>query len=123
MKLLQAEVDDTKIFKPMTVDLRSYRFYFGDEDLDEPIYNALAPRVGDINLDGYPDILLRTQNPSTNKVATHLLLNVPVNQENEIIVSNVTRGFELQNEVMEGESSQIILRSNQFCSSSSFLLT
>ena len=103
MKLLQAEVDDTKIFKPMTVDLRSYRFYFGDEDLDEPIYNALAPRVGDINLDGYPDILLRTQNPSTNKVATHLLLNVPVNQENEIIVSNVTRGFELQNEVMEGE--------------------
>lgn len=101
-KLMQAEVDDTKIFKPMTVDLRSYRFYFGDEDLDEPIYNALAPRVGDINLDGYPDILLRTQNPSTNKVATHLLLNVPVNQENEIIVSNVTRGFELQNEVMEG---------------------
>ena len=107
--MLQAEVDDTKIFKPMTVDLRSYRFYFGDEDLDEPIYNALAPRVGDINLDGYPDILLRTQNPSTNKVATHLLLNVPVNQENEIIVSpNVTRGFELQNEVMEGEFTILI---------------
>ena len=30
----------------MTVDMRIYRFYFGEEDSDETIYNALAPRVG-----------------------------------------------------------------------------
>ena len=37
------------------------------------------------------------------KVETHLLLNVPVNQEDEIPVSNLERGFTLQNEVMQGE--------------------
>ena len=37
------------------------------------------------------------------KVETHLLLNVPVNKEDEIIVSNLERGFTLQNEVMQGK--------------------
>ena len=38
------------------------------------------------------------------KVETHLLLNVPVNKEDEIIVSNLERGFTLQNEVMQGKN-------------------
>ena len=57
----------------MTVDLRAYRFYFHDSEKGsnvekEAIYDALAPRVGDINLDGYPDILLRMQSPGSLKV-------------------------------------------------------
>ena len=60
------------------------------------MFGALTPRVGDINLDGYPDLLLRFFNPSTLKTETHLLLNVAVDQEDEIIVSNITRGFVLQ---------------------------
>ena len=45
-KWFQAKIDDTNVFQPMTVDMRIYRFYFGEEDSDETIYNALAPRVG-----------------------------------------------------------------------------
>jgi len=100
------KADDTFNFTAMTVDLRAYRFYFHDSEKGsnvekEAIYDALAPRVGDINLDGYPDILLRMQSPGSLKVETHLLLNVPVNKEDEIIVSNLERGFTLQNEVMQ----------------------
>merc|ERR1712223_996760 len=41
------------------------------------------------------------QSPGSLKEETHLLLNVPVNKEDEIIVSNLERGFTLQNEVMQ----------------------
>ena len=61
------------------------------EDEENPIYEALAPRVGDINLDGYPDILLRMHNPVSLKHESHLLLNVPVNQENVPDVSGLQR--------------------------------
>ena len=90
--------NDETIFKPMTIDIKNLRFSF----TEDPIYDALAPRVGDINLDGYPDLLLRMTNPTSLKMETHLLLNVPVIQEDEIIVSNLSRGFKLQNEVMDG---------------------
>ena len=67
------QADDTFNFTAMTVDLRAYRFYFHDSEKGsnvekEAIYDALAPRVGDINLDGYPDILLRMQSPGSLKV-------------------------------------------------------
>ena len=57
----------------------------------------MAPRVGDIDLDGYPDLLLRMENPSTNRMESHLLLIVPTKNEDEIIVNmNLTRGFVLR---------------------------
>ena len=92
----------------MTVDLRNLRFGFTIEDEENPIYEALAPRVGDINLDGYPDILLRMHNPVSLKHESHLLLNVPVNQENVPDVSGLQRGFTLQEEVMHGLSNTVM---------------
>lgn len=96
---------DEAIFKLMTADLRNFRFSWLDDD---PLFSALAPRVGDINLDGYPDLLLRMLNPVSLKIETHLLLNVPADGEDEIIVSKVARGFVLQDQVMQGLSNTIM---------------
>lgn len=93
------------IFKLMTVDLRNFRFSWLEND---PLFSPLAPRVGDINLDGYPDLLLRMLNPVSLKIETHLLLNVPVDGEDEIIVSKISRGFVLQDQVMRGLSNTIM---------------
>jgi integrin alpha FG-GAP repeat containing protein 1 len=97
-KLWFANKDDDNVFTPMTIDLRTWRFHF----LEDPIYSALAPRIGDINLDGYPDLLVRMKNPSTSTYQTHLLLNVVVDAGDEIIISNLKRGFLLQDKIMEG---------------------
>ena len=94
----ESEESTNSVFKQMTVDLRVQRFDFDDD----PLYGALYPRVGDINLDGYPDLLLRMQNPIDLRKQTHLLLNYAVDQEHEIIKSNLKRGFQLQDEIMNG---------------------
>ena len=98
--LWNAKEDATDIFHQLTIDLRSLRFKFIPDD---PIYGALAPRVGDIDLDGYPDLLLRMQNPNTDRMESHLLLNVPTKNEDEIIVNmNLTRGFVLRDLFLSG---------------------
>ena len=104
--LWNAKEDATDIFHQLTIDLRSLRFKFIPDD---PIYGALAPRVGDIDLDGYPDLLLRMENPSTNRMESHLLLNVPTKNEDEIIVNmNLTRGFVLRDLFLSGISDTIM---------------
>ena len=62
---------------------------------DSDFYPGMSPRMGDINLDGYPDLLLRVKNRRTGRRQTHLLLNIeaadsPANQ----------RGFAIQPQVM-----------------------
>ena len=90
-------------FKEMTIDLRTHRFDFENEESD-PIYWAMTPRIGDIDLDGYPDLLVRVRDPSSLKIKTHLLLNFAVDHENEMRKSDLKRGFVLQEEVMPTES-------------------
>ena len=50
----------------------------------------------------FRDLLLRMQNPINLRKQTHLLLNYAVDQEHEIIKSNLKRGFQLQDEIMNG---------------------
>jgi len=92
-------------FKEMTIDLRTHRFDFEkDEEEKDLIYSAMTPRIGDIDLDGYPDLLVRVKDPSSLKIKTHLLLNFAVDHENEMRKSDLKRGFVLQEEVMPTES-------------------
>lgn len=104
LKLWLAQEDDQHVFEAMTVDLRTKRFHFADD----PLYGALAPRVGDIDLDGYPDLLIRVRDPSSLKSETHVFLNVPVTSEDEIIVSDLKRGFVLQDEIMRNISDTVM---------------
>ena len=90
-------------FKEMTIDLRTHRFEF-EKETNDPIYWAMTPRIGDIDLDGYPDLLIRVKDPSSLKIKTHLLLNFAVDHENEMRKSDLKRGFVLQEEVMPTES-------------------
>ena len=100
-----AKDDSTDVFHQLTADLRNLRFKFSDD----PIYGALTPRVGDINLDGYPDLLLRMQNPNSLKIESHLFLNIPTKKEDEIIINtNLTRGFVLQDLFLAGISESIL---------------
>ena len=105
-ELWNAKEDSKNVFHQLTSDLRNLRFKFIPDD---PIYGALTPRVGDINLDGYPDILLRMQNPNSLKMESHLLLNIPTKKEDEIIINtNLTRGFVLQDLFLSGISESIL---------------
>ena len=99
--LLKKSSVEQHVFKEMTIDLRTHRFDFEEEDT---IYNAMTPRIGDIDLDGYPDLLIRVKNPSSLKKKTHLLLNFNVDHEDETRKSSLKRGFVLQEEVMPTES-------------------
>lgn len=59
---------------PMSMDLGDLHFL--PPSPENNLMQLLAPRVGDINLDGFPDLLMPMQNKDS-KPETHLLLNVP----------------------------------------------
>ncbi len=59
------------------------------------IYFGLTPRVGDINLDGYPDMIIRMENEETGKIQMQVLLNL-------FDPSTKKLSFLLQQEIMEG---------------------
>ena len=60
---------------PMSMDLGSLRFLPPD-GARNPL-QLLAPRVGDVDLDGFPDLLMPLVNTTTGQPETHLLLNAP----------------------------------------------
>ena len=100
--------DEKSIFKPTPIDLNFHHFNF---KLDDPMYSALYPRIGDINLDGYPDLLIRVSSKNPLKIETHLLLNVDKNTL-EIVEppnSNMHRGFLLQKEIMPEHVGNIVM--------------
>ncbi len=108
IKRLWKEGEDTKIFEKMTINLRDWTFDFRDQDQNQEsdLFEAVTARAGDVNLDGYPDLLVRlTRKDDRTKFQTHLLLNVPVDVEEEIIVSSLNRGFLLQDKYMAGLNS------------------
>jgi hypothetical protein len=62
-------------WQPMSIDLGKLTFL--QPDPAESILRLLAPRVGDIDLDGFPDLLMPLYNHTSNAPETHLLLNTP----------------------------------------------
>jgi len=106
--------DEKSIFKPTPIDLNFHHFNF---KLDDPMYSALYPRIGDINLDGYPDLLIRVSSKNPLKIETHLLLNVDKNTL-EIVEppnSNMHRGFLLQKEIMPEHVGNIVMATLLIC--------
>ena len=107
--LLNAGDDDKKsIFKQTPIDLDFHHFNF---KLNDPMYGALYPRIGDINLDGYPDLLIRVSSKNPSKIETHVLLNVDKNTLSivEPPNSNLHRGFLLQKEIMPEHTGNIVM--------------
>jgi len=79
---------------PMSLELAGLRF-LPRHATDSPL-SLLAPRVGDVDLDGYPDLLMTTYNASQGqgKGEVQLLLNVPCGELSRC--SPVWRQFQLQ---------------------------
>ena len=71
------------------------------------IYSPLTPRIGDINLDGFPDILLRMKNKLLPDAEhkTQLFLNVPWSKSDDDPNALAGRGFSMQSKFMEGINS------------------
>ena len=99
---------EKSIFKQTPIDLDFHHFNF---KLNDPMYSALYPRIGDINLDGYPDLLIRVSSKNPSKIETHVLLNVDTNTLNivEPPSSNMHRGFLLQKEIMPEHIGNIVM--------------
>ncbi len=87
--------EENSVFLTIPLDLQD-RFQFQPTDMEKDFYPGMSPHVGDINLDGYPDLLLRLQNKLTKKTQMHLLLNVYDSD------SPSNRSFLIQPEVMRG---------------------
>lgn len=85
-------------FKEMGLIMEGWQFDTAREGDGGNIYRGLSPHVGDINLDGYPDLLLRLKDRETGKSQMQVLLNV----ENKMAPERNARGFLLQPEVMQG---------------------
>ncbi|XP_059091742.1 T-cell immunomodulatory protein-like isoform X2 [Tigriopus californicus] len=85
-------------FLVIPTTLGQWKFDYADDDNPDNPYYGLSPRVGDINLDGYPDLLIRVQHRTSKEAQVHLLLNVfDPNSPTEN-----KRGFLLQPDVMTG---------------------
>jgi hypothetical protein len=71
------ELSGTKFWRwtPMTIDLGKLTFLIPEPD--KSLLRLLAPRVGDIDLDGFPDLLMPLFNHTSGAPETHLLLNTP----------------------------------------------
>ena len=61
---------------PMSLDLGKLTFLVPDPGR-QSLLRLLAPRVGDIDLDGFPDLLMPLFNHTSGAPETHLLLNTP----------------------------------------------
>ena len=88
-------------FEPVNVLFGNWRL---DMLSDADIYSPLTLRMGDINLDGYPDFLLRLSQPLLPHMEhqTHLFLNVEW-QDDDILPKppKGARGFILRESVLE----------------------
>ena len=82
---------------PVSLDLGDYHFY--PPAPQSNLLQHLAPRAGDVDLDGYADLLVPVQG-SSNKPETHLLLNRPCSSCD----APFTRKFEIDPSFMEGMS-------------------
>lgn len=96
-------------FEPLNLILRDWKFGVQPEKeaaaaaVGHHPYSALTLRVGDINLDGYPDFLVRLTQPLVphQEFQTHLLLNVEwQDDDQDPAPPKGTRGFILQESVM-----------------------
>jgi len=85
---------------PMSLDLGS-RHFFPPSAQSNPL-QLLAPRVGDVDLDGYPDVLVPLQS-SADKPETHLLLNVHCDDCHPF-----GREFQIRPAFMEGTGNAIL---------------
>lgn len=68
------------IWKPMTMDLGHNMHFYPRKENMKPNLQLMTPRVGDVNLDGFPDILMTFYNSTVGynqPGQVHLLLNVP----------------------------------------------
>ncbi len=91
------------VFKPIPLDLLE-RYEFAPSGPASSFYSGLSPHVGDINLDGYPDLLLRLRDRKTKKSQMHLLLNVMSSKS----PTTHQRGFRVQPKVMEGLNDTVV---------------
>ena len=62
-------------WQPMSIDLGRLTFLLPQPS--ESGLRLLSPRVGDIDLDGFPDLLMPLYNHTSAAPETHLLLNTP----------------------------------------------
>lgn len=84
----------------------NWRFapYANDEAQNAGIYSPLTIRIGDFNLDGYPDFLIRMKEqgvPKSVNARTHLFLNVEWTGDDVGPPPLGTRGFMLRETVMD----------------------
>lgn len=73
-----ATCPSTWIWTPMSLELGEHRF-LPRNTIISPL-RLLAPRVGDVDLDGFPDLLMTLYNSTSDPAEggeTHLLLNTP----------------------------------------------
>ena len=54
-------ISTTWKWQPMSLDLVGGQLNFYPPDPDKNILQLLAPRVGDVDMDGFPDILMPLQ--------------------------------------------------------------
>ena len=81
-----------------------------NDETHSNIYSPLTPRVGDVNLDGFPDILMRMKNqllPNAD-YKTQLFLNVPWAKSDDDPNALIGRGFAMQSEFMEEINSTVM---------------
>lgn len=100
-----SSVKETFLFHKAAVDLGKWKFDPISDDDDNPnVYRSLSPHVGDINLDGYPDLLMRMRHIETDKVQMQVLLNVGGVDDK----GKSTRKFWLQPEIMDGINDTVL---------------
>ena len=92
--LWKAKKSSPSPFLVIPLDLKE-NYEYDPTAPDSDFYPGMSPRMGDINLDGYPDLLLRVKNKKTDKKQTHLLLNIEANDS----PAN-QRGLAIQPQVM-----------------------
>jgi len=91
-------------WRPAALDLGGLYFYppAGESN---PL-QMMAPRLGDINLDGFPDLLMPLKNKSADP-QTHLLLNAACSSPAKC--TPFRRQFQLEPKFMEGAASSVVL--------------
>ena len=85
-------------WRPLTIDLGENMLFYPRKESMKPNLQLMTPRVGDVDLDGFPDILMTFYNSSEgyNQLGqVHLLLNVPCTAMTDSC-NPVWRKFQLQ---------------------------
>lgn len=96
-RLIDMFAEEDFTFKKLKLEAPGWKLDFRDSEKfikKKSPYEPLTPRVGDLNLDGFPDLLVRMKNLSNEFVTTQFLLNV---QRPEL----ANPSFELQTNVLD----------------------